>query len=75
MREQLAFGADTMREALLALRQYIDEGFSSRRVIVLGGGLVADGPEGGTALTRFSGRLDHVPLETSRPHLYVFSGA
>jgi hypothetical protein len=45
MRERLAFGAETIREALLALRQYVDEGFiisTCNRVEI--GGLVADGP-------------------------------
>jgi len=75
MREQLAFGADTMREALLALRQYVDEGFiisTCNRVEV--GGLVADGPAGEQALTRFLVDWHHVPLEHLAPHLYVFSG-
>ena len=75
MREQLAFGAETMREALLALRQYVDEGFiisTCNRVEV--GGLVADGPEGEQALTRFLADWHHVPLEHLAPHLYVFSG-
>jgi glutamyl-tRNA reductase len=76
MREQLAFGADTMREALLALRQYVDEGFiisTCNRVEV--GGLVADGPEGEQTLTRFLADWHHVPLEHLAPHLYIFSGA
>jgi len=54
VRERLAFGAGMMREALLALRQYIDEGFiisTCNRVEV--GGLVADGLEGQQALMRF----------------------
>jgi glutamyl-tRNA reductase len=75
MRERLAFGAETMREALLALRQYIDEGFivsTCNRVEV--GGLVPDGPEGQQALTRFLADWHHVPLEHLAPHLYVFSG-
>jgi len=74
MRERLAFGAETMREALLALRQYVDEGFiisTCNRVEV--GGLVADGPEGVQALTRFLADWHHVPLEHLAPHLYVFS--
>src|SRR5258706_1262299 len=76
MREQLVFGAQTMREALLALRQYVDEGFiisTCNRVEV--GGVVADGPEGEQALTRFLADWHHVPLAHLAPHLYVFSGA
>ncbi len=75
MRERLAFGAETMREALLALRQYVDEGFiisTCNRVEV--GGLVSDGPEGEQALTRFLADWHHVALEYLAPHLYVFSG-
>jgi glutamyl-tRNA reductase len=75
MRERLAFGAEMMREALLALRQYVDEGFiisTCNRVEV--GGLVSDGPEGQQALTRFLADWHHVPLEHLTPHLYVFSG-
>ncbi|MEO7911620.1 MAG: glutamyl-tRNA reductase [Roseiflexaceae bacterium] len=75
VRERLAFGAETMREALLALRQYIDEGFiisTCNRVEV--GGLVADGPAGEQALMRFLADWHHVPLEHLAPHLYVFSG-
>src|SRR5215212_1083744 len=74
MRERLAFGAETMREALLALRQYVDEGFiisTCNRVEV--GGLVADGPEGVQVLTRFLADWHHVPLEHLAPHLYMFS--
>src|SRR5215213_10235087 len=76
MRERLAFGADMMRDALLALRQYVDEGFiisTCNRVEV--GGLVADGPEGDQALTRFLADWHRVPLEHLAPHLYAFSGA
>ncbi len=76
VRERLAFGAETIREALLALRQYIDEGFiisTCNRVEV--GGMVADGPEGEQALTRFLADWHHVPLEHLAPHLYMFSGA
>ena len=76
MREQLAFGAEAMREALVALRQYVDEGFiisTCNRVEV--GGLVADGPDGAQALTRFLADWHHVPLEHLAPHLYAFSGA
>src|SRR5215213_1996583 len=75
MRERLAFGADMMRDALLALRQYVDEGFiisTCNRVEV--GGLVADGPEGEQVLMRFLADWHHVPLEHLAPHLYVFSG-
>jgi glutamyl-tRNA reductase len=74
MRERLAFGPETMREALLALRQYVDEGFiisTCNRVEV--GGLVADGPEGVQALTRFLADWHRVPLEHLAPHLYMFS--
>jgi glutamyl-tRNA reductase len=76
MREQLAFGAETMRAALLTLRQYIDEGFiisTCNRVEI--GGLVADGPAGEQALMSFLADWHHVPLEHLAPHLYVFSGA
>jgi glutamyl-tRNA reductase len=76
MRERLAFGAETMREALLALRQYTDEGFiisTCNRVEV--GGLVEDGPEGVQALMRFLADWHHVPLEHLAPHLYAFRGA
>jgi glutamyl-tRNA reductase len=75
MRERLAFGADMMREALVALRQYVDEGFiisTCNRVEV--GGLVADGRAGEQALMRFLADWHHVPLEHLAPHLYVFSG-
>jgi glutamyl-tRNA reductase len=75
MRERLAFGAEVMCEALLALRQYVDEGFiisTCNRVEV--GGLVADGTEGEQMLTRFLADWHHVPLEHLAPHLYVFSG-
>jgi glutamyl-tRNA reductase len=75
MRERLAFGADTMRAALLTLRQYVDEGFiisTCNRVEV--GGLVTDGPAGEQALTRFLADWHHVSLEHLAPHLYVFSG-
>jgi glutamyl-tRNA reductase len=76
MRERLAFGAEAMREALAALRQYVDEGFivsTCNRVEV--GGLVADGPAGEQALTRFLADWHHVPLDHLAPHLYAFSGA
>ena len=76
MREQLAFGGKTIREALLTLRQYVDEGFiisTCNRVEV--GGLVADGPKGEQALTRFLADWHHVPLGHLAPHLYAFSGA
>ena len=76
MRERLAFGAETIREALLALREYVDEGFiisTCNRVEV--GGLVADGPAGVQALKRFLADWHHVPLEHLAPHLYTFSGA
>ena len=75
MRERLVFGAETMREALLTLRQYVDEGFivsTCNRVEV--GGLVADGPEGEQALMRYLDDWHHVPLDHLAPHLYVFSG-
>ena len=75
VRERLAFGAETMRAALLALRQYVDEGFiisTCNRVEV--GGLVADGPAGQQALIRFLADWHHVSLEHLAPHLYVFSG-
>jgi glutamyl-tRNA reductase len=76
MRERLAFGSDTIREALLALRQYTDEGFiisTCNRVEV--GGLVADGPDGQQALMRFLADWHKVPLNHLAPHLYTFSGA
>jgi glutamyl-tRNA reductase len=75
VRERLAFGAETMREALEALRRYVDEGFiisTCNRVEV--GGLVADGPEGQQALMRFLADWHHVPLDHLAPHLYTFSG-
>jgi glutamyl-tRNA reductase len=76
MRERLAFGAETIREALLALRQYVDEGFNistCNRVEV--GGLVADGLAGQETLTRFLADWHAVPLDHLAPHLYAFSGA
>jgi glutamyl-tRNA reductase len=76
VREQLAFGAETMRAALLALRQYVDEGFiisTCNRVEV--GGMVPDGPAGEQALMRFLADWHHVPLEHLAPHLYIFKGA
>jgi glutamyl-tRNA reductase len=75
MRERLAFGSETIREALEALRRYVDEGFiisTCNRVEV--GGLVADGSEGEQALTRFLTDWHHVPLDHLAPHLYTFSG-
>jgi glutamyl-tRNA reductase len=76
MRERLAFGAVTIREALLALRQYVDEGFiisTCNRVEV--GGLVADGLAGQETLTRFLADWHAVSLDHLAPHLYAFSGA
>jgi len=76
VRERLAFGAEMIREALLALRQYTDEGFiisTCNRVEV--GGLVADGPDGEQALLRFLADWHKVPLDHLAPHLYTFSGA
>jgi glutamyl-tRNA reductase len=76
VRERLAIGAETIREALLALRQYVDEGFiisTCHRVEV--GGMVADGPAGEQALKRFLADWHDVPLEHLASHLYVFSGA
>ena len=76
MRERLAFGAGTIREALLALRQYTDEGFiisTCNRVEV--GGMVADGPDAGQTLMRFLADWHQVPLDHLAPHLYSYSGA
>jgi glutamyl-tRNA reductase len=75
MRERLAFGSETIREALLALRQHTDEGFivsTCNRVEV--GGLVADGPDAEQALMRFLADWHKVPLKHLEPHLYAFSG-
>ncbi|HJZ47944.1 MAG TPA: glutamyl-tRNA reductase [Roseiflexaceae bacterium] len=76
VRERLAFGPETMREALLALRKYTDEGFivsTCNRVEV--GGLVADGPDGEQALMRFLADWHQVPIDHLARHLYSFSGA
>ncbi|HEU5101959.1 MAG TPA: glutamyl-tRNA reductase, partial [Roseiflexaceae bacterium] len=76
MRERLAFGAESIREALVALRQYVDEGFiisTCNRVEI--GGLVADGPDGEQTLMRFLADWHKVPLDHLAPHLYSFSGA
>jgi glutamyl-tRNA reductase len=76
VRERLAFGAETIREALTVLRQYADESFiisTCNRVEI--GGLVADGAEGEQTLMRFLADWHKVPLDHLAPHLYTFSGA
>jgi glutamyl-tRNA reductase len=76
VRERLAFGAETMGEALRALRRYADEGFivsTCNRVEVAG--LVADGAEGELTLMRFLADWHGVPIEHLASHLYSFSGA
>jgi glutamyl-tRNA reductase len=76
VRERLAFGAETMRQALQALRRRADEGFiisTCNRVEV--GGLVGPGVAGEQALMRFLAEWHGVPLEHLQPHLYTFSGA
>jgi glutamyl-tRNA reductase len=73
MREQLAFGAERMREALASLRQYADEGFiisTCNRVEV--GGIVSGGPND---LERFLAEWHHMPPENMAPYLYTYTGA
>jgi glutamyl-tRNA reductase len=72
MRERLAFGADRVREALQALREYVEEGFivsTCNRVEV--GGLAAGGE---ATLIGFLAEWHHVAPEELAPHLYTFTG-
>lgn len=73
VRERLAFGPDRMHEALLALRNYVDEGViisTCNRVEVYGVG--ADAAE---ALLRFLAEWHHVAPSHLAPYLYTHTGA